>query len=269
MNTKAVVACAANLEGAIITFLDGIRPFGFEACAAGAWSGVGEGRAYRLYFHTGPRQWNAVHQERSRGSIDSEACRGELTFLLREVEGAGHTAGGGKIVDVAHGFGFEDPVLVELPRRAFPFLLSKQEAALRTAAGMVINVAYGSGWTDVFAVPLHGPGGYQALVSMAAYDPVTLDTKKRADLATMASAIHTRCQAATGFGFRPKLVAVLTARQVDCMRWIALGKTDAEIGALVDLNPPTVRYHVEKVKRLLGVKNRAEAAALLTQEGVL
>ena len=53
------------------------------------------------------------------------------------------------------------------------------------------------------------------------------------------------------------------------MRWVAVGKTDAEIGLLLGLAPVTAHYHIEKVKKLLEVNSRTEAAALLVLDGIL
>lgn len=53
----------------------------------------------------------------------------------------------------------------------------------------------------------------------------------------------------------------LTGREADVMLWIANGKTNREIGQILDMSPRTVNKHLEQVFRKLGVENRTAAAA--------
>src|SRR5690606_40652349 len=51
----------------------------------------------------------------------------------------------------------------------------------------------------------------------------------------------------------------LTGREADVMLWIANGKTNREIGQILDMSPRTVNKHLEQVFRKLGVENRTAA----------
>ena len=51
----------------------------------------------------------------------------------------------------------------------------------------------------------------------------------------------------------------LTAREGEVMRWLACGKTDAEIAALLSISPRTVHKHLEHVYVKLGVETRTAA----------
>jgi DNA-binding CsgD family transcriptional regulator len=55
----------------------------------------------------------------------------------------------------------------------------------------------------------------------------------------------------------------LTARQVEVLRWVALGRTNAEIAELLSLSAGTVRKHMDNVFATLGVHSRAAAVALV------
>jgi len=46
------------------------------------------------------------------------------------------------------------------------------------------------------------------------------------------------------------------------LAWVAQGKTDADIGAILRLSPRTVAKHLEHIYERLGVENRLAAAAL-------
>jgi LuxR family transcriptional regulator, quorum-sensing system regulator BjaR1 len=53
----------------------------------------------------------------------------------------------------------------------------------------------------------------------------------------------------------------LTPREVECLRWVARGKTDAEIAVILSIRPRTARFHIENAKRKLGVAKRIHAVA--------
>jgi DNA-binding CsgD family transcriptional regulator len=63
--------------------------------------------------------------------------------------------------------------------------------------------------------------------------------------------------------------ASLTERELECLTWVALGKTDSEIGELIGRAPSTARFHVESAIEKLGVNNRARAAAVACQMGLI
>ena len=51
----------------------------------------------------------------------------------------------------------------------------------------------------------------------------------------------------------------LTLREGEVMHWLACGKTDAEIAALLSISPRTVQKHLEHVYVKLGVETRTAA----------
>jgi transcriptional regulator EpsA len=56
----------------------------------------------------------------------------------------------------------------------------------------------------------------------------------------------------------------LTARELEILQWIAMGKTNSEIGSIVELSLYTVKNHVQRIFKKLNVSNRAQAIAVLT-----
>lgn len=71
-------------------------------------------------------------------------------------------------------------------------------------------------------------------------------------------------EAVTGNG----LVTVLSAREVQVLDWVRSGKTNAEIGLILEISPLTVKNHVQKILRKLEVSNRAQAVAKATSIGL-
>ena len=59
-----------------------------------------------------------------------------------------------------------------------------------------------------------------------------------------------------------KHLGPLTEREVECLRWAAEGKTNAEIAIIVGISENTVRYHFKNVFDRLGVRSRTQAVAV-------
>ena len=53
----------------------------------------------------------------------------------------------------------------------------------------------------------------------------------------------------------------LTSREAEVLLWISRGKSNREIGEILNISPRTVNKHLEQVFVKLGVENRASAAA--------
>jgi DNA-binding CsgD family transcriptional regulator len=61
----------------------------------------------------------------------------------------------------------------------------------------------------------------------------------------------------------------LTPREWDCVRILAQGYREAEIGPLIGVSRATVRFHVDNVVKKFGCRTRTQAIALLAQLGLL
>ena len=55
----------------------------------------------------------------------------------------------------------------------------------------------------------------------------------------------------------------LSEREVEILDWIAMGKTNPEIGSILDISAFTVKNHVQRVLKKLNVSNRAQAVSKL------
>ena len=63
--------------------------------------------------------------------------------------------------------------------------------------------------------------------------------------------------------------APLSEREIECLTWVALGRTDGDIAALIHRSPTTARFHVENAMNKLGARNRAQAVAIACQLGLI
>lgn len=231
-----VTRCAQepDLQKAIDDFLETIKVFGFAYSAGGGWTGFGARRVSRFYFNNRPEDWRLPYEVKR----------------LFEV----------------------DPYPLEAATRRTTFLLTEDERKLRSfsqEASDLVDAALAYGWREVMGIPIHGPGDYVGLVTMSSKEPVSLSAADRAVIRAMAYAIHERCHKTIGFGKRTGPMAALTARELECMRWVATGKSDAELAGIVGISPSTAHFHVEKVKKKLGTRSRTEAVALLLLDGIL
>src|SRR4051812_40018732 len=71
--------------------------------------------------------------------------------------------------------------------------------------------------------------------------------------------VRTQVTRAPGGADRAAGHSVLTVRELDILKWIYLGKSNFEIGAILKISPLTVKNHVQKILRKLNVVNRTQA----------
>ena len=61
----------------------------------------------------------------------------------------------------------------------------------------------------------------------------------------------------------------LTARERECLLWVARGRTGREIALLLGISERTVRFHIANACRRLGAERRSEAVALAVDRGLI
>src|SRR6266853_2452612 len=57
----------------------------------------------------------------------------------------------------------------------------------------------------------------------------------------------------------PAGAGVLTSREQEVLKWVHRGKSNIEIGTILEISPLTVKNHVQKILRKLNVQNRTQA----------
>ena len=62
---------------------------------------------------------------------------------------------------------------------------------------------------------------------------------------------------------------LLTPRQLECLTWVARGKTSAEIGEILGCSRYTVDYHIEAAMEALNIRSRTAAAVHATVQGII
>jgi DNA-binding CsgD family transcriptional regulator len=67
----------------------------------------------------------------------------------------------------------------------------------------------------------------------------------------------------------PGAEAALTPREQEVLRWIAIGKSNFEVGAILSISPLTVKNHVQKILRKLNVVNRTQAVGKALESRII
>jgi len=61
----------------------------------------------------------------------------------------------------------------------------------------------------------------------------------------------------------------LSEREIECLSWAGLGRTDAGIGRIIHRSPATARFHIDNAISKLGARNRTQAVAIAAQLGLI
>lgn len=84
-----------------------------------------------------------------------------------------------------------------------------------------------------------------------------------------AGGTHVSERAAARLAERAMAGGPLSAREIEVLKWIAEGKSNKEIAALLFISEGTVKTHVLSIHEKLGVSDRTEAAVTAIKRGIL
>ncbi len=123
-------------------------------------------------------------------------------------------------------------------------------------------------------VPIHLPFGQVGAVSFNPLSPEEIDLSETFDRDAEELAIYARTfiRSYVNASERTPVLPIqskLTRREVECLRWAALGKTDQEISMIIGRSQPTVRFHMRNAIEKLDAVNRSQAVFKATQLGYL
>jgi transcriptional regulator EpsA len=123
------------------------------------------------------------------------------------------------------------------------------------------------GASEILVHGTHDTAGRTTSFFIFACQPGSIKTRQRHLAALLAPSLHTtwvhtqlthRTQPgpASSQNSRSEL---LTSREQEILGWIYQGKSNIEIGMILEISPLTVKNHVQKILRRLNVMNRAQA----------
>jgi LuxR family transcriptional regulator, quorum-sensing system regulator BjaR1 len=197
---------------------------------------------------------------------------GFSNFLITEMPPPGSNLGASIILNgwsrvwfdryMDQGLYKHDPMAKKTRETTQPFLWSDVKVE-RPAAKRVMDEAAECGLRDGFSVPIFGSAGEQSCVTMGG-ERLEIPPRGRQALHLMSIYTHDRARALRGhLTVRPSKPSstLLTPREREVLKWVALGKTDWEIGEILNIAETTSTAHMQNVCRKLNAATRAQAVA--------
>ncbi|MEI6640949.1 MAG: LuxR C-terminal-related transcriptional regulator [Novosphingobium sp.] len=123
-------------------------------------------------------------------------------------------------------------------------------------------------------VPVHLPFGQIGAVSFNPLDTAMTDLEEAFASHGDAFGLYARTFIASYvqvMGARQALPpgSRLSKREVECLRWAAIGKTDLEISMIMSRSRPTVRFHIHNASTKLNAVNRSQTVFKAAQLGYI
>jgi len=147
-------------------------------------------------------------------------------------------------------------------RRFQPVVMETREASF--GSGAFLREMERLGVTQLLSHGVHDADGRAVTLFTFACRPGSIGARQIYLAQLLAPAMHaawvrTQVTRAPGSGEKGSAPSVLTVREQDILKWIYLGKSNFEIGAILKISPLTVKNHVQKILRKLNVVNRTQA----------
>ena len=123
-------------------------------------------------------------------------------------------------------------------------------------------------------VPVHLPFGQIGAVCFLSRDPARIDLSAEYDAwADELALLSQRFVAGYVKAHRTRrwlpCDCQLTKREVECLRWASIGKTDKEISLILSRSHATVRFHIQNAGEKLNAVNRSQTIFKAAQLGYL
>ena len=124
------------------------------------------------------------------------------------------------------------------------------------------------------AVPVHLPFGQIGAVSFNPLDRNKTDLSEEFEKYSDAFGLYARTFIATYVHVMGATQALppesrLSKREVECLRWAAIGKTDIEISMIMARSRATVRFHIHNAATKLNAVNRSQTVFKAAQLGYI
>jgi LuxR family quorum-sensing transcriptional regulator LasR len=126
------------------------------------------------------------------------------------------------------------------------------------------------GLGDGITIPLHGPGGYRALVSFSSSRRLEITEADEDAFYILAVYLHEKARRVLGGKrFDGSFDVELTRRERDILSWVLEGKADDEIAEILQIKYATIRFHLNNAGRKLRVSGRHNIAMRALMSGMI
>ena len=174
------------------------------------------------------------------------------------------------------GYSLIDPVATSAARHIVPFAWGGSDylGGLTRQQQQVFSDAKKYGIFFGILVPIHAPGNEFAAISMVAKETETeeefnLELHQRTlTLISLAPYIHSAVRRILNVDEQTTAAHSLSPREVECLSWIAHGKSYEDIAQILSISRNTVITHVNRAKVKLAVNTPQQAVSLLISSGL-
>lgn len=159
-----------------------------------------------------------------------------------------------------------DPVLLFALHNILPASWSSvtERQTLNARQQRIMSDAEDIGLRNGIIVPIHGPGGEFSVLSLS-----HSETERQGEANVLVDETLIHMFALRFHGVVRKLQEPaereppvdLTTREIDVLFWTAEGKSTWDISQILDISEATVNFHINSVKRKLGVFSKPHAVA--------
>ena len=202
--------------------------------------------------------------------FDTIAC-GEVDLVHRDRNVFYHLDWPESWIDyyTTSGFIDRDPVLNALKpyRGAFTWSDIIKDRRFAKLEREALRQGARHGWNEGLVVPVSRGGERYGIVSLIGRSKVT--ARSRAPLCLVSECFLGRVRALGGKREFPIPPAGLSDREIESVRLVALGYSDAKIGEALGISHSTAHKHVEASRKRLKAKTRAEMTAIALSLGIV
>jgi LuxR family transcriptional regulator, quorum-sensing system regulator CinR len=162
-----------------------------------------------------------------------------------------------------------DPVIREGFMRTLPFDWSELKIETTAEASFLMDaLAHGVGPRGL-SIPVQSKHGHRALFSISCSWSddkwISFVNSTQTTLLRIANRLHRRVVADIFGDDRPHL----TAREIECLRWIAFGKNSSEIAVILNISSHTARDYLKSSRFKLDCVTSAQAVSKAVSLGLL
>lgn len=168
----------------------------------------------------------------------------------------------------SRGYFSDDPILSACDQAAVGFDWSERirSPLLSRRQAEYLSLAAERGLNRGFTVPLHVPGEPPASCSFVVGDCTSFDGQFRAMAQWVSASAFERLRRMTPTEAPP---ARLSDRQIECLTWLARGKSRPVTAQILGISEDTVRMHVKAVKAKWNVSSTVQVIVRALSDGII
>jgi DNA-binding CsgD family transcriptional regulator len=174
---------------------------------------------------------------------------------------------------LAEGWQDIDPILAFSGRARRPFLWDEEASKMRFEASQIalLDECKRVGVHALVVTPIHEPDGSCHIVGASRRHADPPDPARVPILQACFAQVWSRHAVLTGASLtnEPQKAPVLTRKELEILKWVKDGKSNADISDITSLSTKTVEYHVGNILRKLGATNRTTAVVMALQRRFL